>query len=261
MPTKALVSVVNNKDGSTATATLTGLVSGDTVVWSAYRVVDQDASEVIVDDTPGTGGEFEIDFGVQSTDGYGPSRLFWVKAVITPTGGTPVVTTDKLPVWVGILDQDDVNEIMDKLVLRVAANAAAINIRLQNYYPNLSLKQVVHGRFPQLADYACIEVHENSFAAPYYATPMVRRNTIQAEISGYVPADQPRTMDNVNSAFGRSVQQILNSPYYEMMTLDSGIILTGCQCVNIRFDQTNDGGRLYASWRMDWTGEYSGISP
>lgn len=230
----------NPKDGVHLSVTLDGTPSGS-VTFSICRTPDFSKA---------TAAAATLTAGVYAVATPHPA-LWYVWA----TDGIGTVDAPGCA-WVGLSDYPDLDLCGQKLADILTANQAALNVALQTYFQDATIKHIVYGSASAITDFPAILVTKPVLKPHYVAMPYVREIVYQLEVIFTILHQDKAPMLTAASRFVSRIVEILNQPAYEGIVLDSGTPLAFCQCEEGEADETQyDENKYAAVGSLVWTGK------
>jgi len=244
-------SLINDKNGMTATYSLSGVIAGS-LDFQASRLPDRSNAFDLVPTNEAS-----------STDG--------TSGLVTNTGTLPFpnpglwyvwfsesgnTSEDTEAVWVRASDDLDLDEIGTTVRDILWDNRRGIEKACWELYPDLTLKTVTFGFDSAVKEFPAIIVSQPKVREEYFATGFVKVHYYTLYINAVLVHEDEATEVPTVDRLIRAAMDILNNPYYEQLTLPSGLPVYRCQAVSGASTESDLGGSRYAAiGSIIWTCE------
>ena len=133
-------------------------------------------------------------------------------------------------VWVRLGTNDfDVNEAGKRIEKIIIDNTDGIQAAMRSVYASATLKSVTYGGGWRADGSMHIAINPASVSEWYWAAPFYKLDQLQFSIEGFLVHEKATVEVPMISACARAVHMILGQQAYEILTLGSGLVISGNQ--------------------------------
>jgi len=240
-----LLSVVNNLDGLSATATLDAVPNG-TFEFTASRTVAITGQTVVATSMGGNQYSLALATGVFASI----EVLYWVQ--FTDESGTSVQT----PIWTQYGTNDTLPIQITKYLQGVlVSNKSAIDVRLAAIQPSHGSKpvqQIIAGTGQVIRDTPAIYIAPESMPEEWMVLPLTSKldPSVKIVLSHFHNGDV--SWRDAIMAGAWAIRSILNQSQYADATLPGGTTITNAMCTNVVVVESENGKRYEVSAEISW---------
>lgn len=243
------VSLTSNHDGGSALAQLDGTPAG-TLTWVASRMPTLDHA-ISITGTPyvtTTDANGLVTSTVTLTLPFGGLWYIWWFE-----GGLPAPAPEA--VWLSGSDGMDLDEAGHAVRDALWANKRGIEKAVIDLYPNLTIKSMVYGSATSLREFPAIVISKPDMHFDRIATDWTSLYEYSLSITVVLLHQSEQSEIDTATRIMRAAMTILSSPYYETITLPSGLMVVSCQCAEGSATVVDLGTRYASLASFGWYGQ------